>query len=37
MQLYMQIHGESMPGKTHEIMEVCNRILEDKENHNIIA
>ncbi|AVK51336.1 MULTISPECIES: GNAT family N-acetyltransferase [Clostridium] len=37
MQLYMQLHGESMPGKTPEIMEVWNRILEDKEHHIIIA
>ena len=36
MQLYMQLHGESMPGKTPEIMEVWNRILEDKEHHIII-
>lgn len=33
MQLYMQLHDESMPEKTPEIMEVWNRILEDKEHH----
>ncbi|CUU47906.1 GNAT family N-acetyltransferase [Clostridium beijerinckii] len=37
MQLYMQLHDESMPEKTPEIMEVWNRILEDKEHHIIIA
>ncbi len=37
MQLYRQLHGDSMPEKTPEIMEVWNRILEDKEHHIIIA
>lgn len=37
MKLYMQLHGNSMPEKTPEIMDLWNRILNDKDYHIIVA
>lgn len=37
MELYMQLHDNSMPKKTPEIIQLWNRILKDKEHHIIIA
>ncbi len=37
MKLYMQLHDNPMPEKTPEIMELWNRILEDKNHHIIVA
>ena len=33
MKLYMQLHDNSMPEKTPEIMELWNRVLGDKDHH----
>ncbi|EKQ56048.1 MULTISPECIES: GNAT family N-acetyltransferase [unclassified Clostridium] len=37
MELYMQLHDNPMPEKTTSVIELWNRILEDKEHHIIIA
>ena len=37
MKLYMQLHDNSMPEKTPEIMELWNRVLGDKDHHIIVA
>lgn len=37
MKLYMQLHDNPMPEQTPEIMELWNRILEDKNHHIIVA
>lgn len=37
MELYMQLHDNSMPAKAPEIMELWNRVLKDKEHHIIIV
>lgn len=37
MELYMQLHDNPMPEKTSEIMELWERILNDKEHHIIVA
>ena len=37
MELYMQLHDNSMPAKTSEIMELWQRILNDKDHHIIVA
>lgn len=35
--LYMQLHENSMPNQTTEIMELWNRIVNDKDHHIIVA
>lgn len=35
--LYMQLHENSMPNQTAEIMELWNRIVNDKDHHIIVA
>ncbi len=37
MKLYMQLHNNPMPEKTTEIMELWNKIVEDKNHHIIVA
>ena len=37
MELYMQMDDNPMPEKTPQVMELWNRILQDKEHHIIIA
>lgn len=37
MKLYMQLHDNPMPEKTPEIMELWNRILNDRDHHIIVA
>lgn len=37
MKLYMQLHNNPIPEKTPEIMELWNRIINDKDYHIIIA
>lgn len=37
MELYMQLHDNPMPDKTHEIMDLWKRILDDKDHHIIVA
>ena len=37
MELYMQMDDNQMPEKTPQVMELWNRILQDKEHHIIIA
>lgn len=37
MELYMQLHDNPMPDKTPEMMELWNRILNDKDHHIIVA
>ena len=37
MELYMQLHDNPMPDRTPEILELWNRILEDKDHHIIVA
>ena len=37
MKLYMQLHDNSMPEMTKELMEKWNRILEDKDHHIVVA
>lgn len=37
MELYMQLHDNPMPDKTPEIIELWERILEDKDHHIIVA
>lgn len=37
MNLYMQLHNNPIPEKTPEIMELLNRIINDKDYHIIIA
>lgn len=37
MELYMQLHDNIMPEKTSAIMELWERILNDKEHHIIVA
>lgn len=37
MELYMQLHDNPMPAKTPEIMELWQRILNDKAHHIIVA
>lgn len=37
MRLYTQLHNNSMPEKTSEIMELWNRIINDKDHHIIVA
>lgn len=37
MTLYMQLHGNPMPEQTESIMELWNRILDDKDHHIIVA
>lgn len=35
--LYMQLHDNSMPDQTDEIMNLWNRIVNDKDHHIIVA
>lgn len=35
--LYMQLHETPMPNQTAEIMELWNRIVNDKDHHIIVA
>lgn len=37
IRLYMQLHNNPMPDKTTEIMDLWNRIIEDKNHHIIVA
>ena len=37
MELYMQLHDNPMPAETPEIMELWQRILNDKAHHIIVA
>lgn len=37
MKLYMQLHDNPMPEKTTEIMDLWNRIIDDKNHHIIVA
>lgn len=37
MRLYMQLHDNPMPERTAEIMELWNRILNDRDHHIIVA
>lgn len=37
MELYMQLHDNPMPEKSHEMMDLWKRILEDKNHHIIVA
>lgn len=37
MELYMQLHDNQMPESTPEILELWNRIVEDKDHHIIVA
>ena len=37
MELYMQLHDNPMPAKTPEVMELWQRILNDKDHHIIVA
>lgn len=37
MELYMQLHDNPMPDKTHEIMDLWKRIMDDKDHHIIVA
>ncbi len=37
MKLYMQLHSNPMPEKTFEIMDLWNRIINDKDHHIIVA
>ena len=37
MELYMQLHDNPMPAKTPEIVELWQRILNDKDHHIIVA
>lgn len=37
MKLYMQLHNNPMPEKTFEIMELWDRIINDKDYHIIVA
>jgi len=37
MELYMQLHDNPIPEKTPQMMELWNRILNDKEHHIIIV
>lgn len=37
MELYMQLHNNPMPEKTSEIIELWERISNDKEHHIIVA
>ena len=37
MKLYMQLHNNPMPEKTSEIMELWNRIMNDKDHHIIVV
>lgn len=37
MKLYMQLHDNPMPEKNSEILELWNRIIEDKSHHIIVA
>lgn len=37
MELYMQLHDNPIPNKTQEVMELWERILEDKNHHVIVA
>lgn len=37
MKLYMQLHGNPMPDKSEQIMDIWNRILADKAHHIIVA
>lgn len=37
MKLYMQLHDNPMPEKTAEIMDLWNRIVDDKNHHIIVA
>ncbi|MDE6521081.1 MAG: GNAT family N-acetyltransferase [Ruminococcus sp.] len=37
MKLYMQLHDNPMPEKTTEIMDLWNRIVDDKNHHIIVA
>ncbi len=37
MKLYMQLHSNLMPKKTPEVMELWNRIINDKDHHIIVV
>lgn len=37
MKLYMQLHDDEMPEKSNEILNLWNRILNDKDHHIIVA
>ena len=37
MDLYMQLHDNPLPEKTPEILELWNRIADDKDHHIIVA
>lgn len=37
MNLYMQLHDNPFPEKTPEILELWNRIVDDKDHHIIVA
>ncbi len=37
MKLYMQLHNNSMPEISSEIMQLWNRIINDKDHHIIVA
>lgn len=37
MKLYMQLHNNPMPKETNEIVELWNRIIDDKNHHIIVA
>ncbi|MDE7105161.1 MAG: GNAT family N-acetyltransferase [Ruminococcus sp.] len=37
MKLYMQLHNNPMPKETNEIIELWNRIIDDKNHHIIVA
>lgn len=37
MELYMQLHDNSMPDKTQEVIKLWERILADKNHHVIVA
>lgn len=37
MELYTQLHNNPIPEKTPEIMELWNRIINDKDHHIIVA
>ena len=37
LKLYMQLHGNPMPEKTDELMQIWDSILQDKNHHVIVA
>ncbi|MDE5855098.1 MAG: GNAT family N-acetyltransferase, partial [Ruminococcus sp.] len=37
MKLYIQLHNNPMPKETNEIIELWNRIIDDKNHHIIVA